>query len=179
MGKCIPRLTCKKLTIITPIQASDMSYNPDPNAVIPRNLAATLNVLRAAAKVPSVARVILTSSVVAACPAIVAGKDSGHIIIDVGQYMLEPLMSNRRLTQSLDTWNEPAVMAAWDHNTPDAIKSPVVYVASKVEAEKAAWRWVEEHRPHFEFNTVLPNMNVSCKICHCRHGPMSSTVNRN
>ncbi|KAH8427043.1 uncharacterized protein LDX57_004761 [Aspergillus melleus] len=118
--------------------ASDMSFNPDPQAVIPGVLAATLNVLKAAAKVRSVERVALTSSVVAAFPGPILGPPG---------------------LEECDTWNDVSVKAAWDPNTPDAIMPSVVYAASKVEGEQAAWRWVEEHKPHFQFNTVLPNIN--------------------
>ncbi|THC91937.1 hypothetical protein EYZ11_008592 [Aspergillus tanneri] len=60
--------------------ASDMSYNPDPNVVIPNVVAATLNVLAAAARAPSVKRVVLTSSVLAALD----GNDD-EMVADVGK----------------------------------------------------------------------------------------------
>jgi hypothetical protein len=36
-----------------------------------------------------------------------------------------------------------------------------VYAASKVEGEKAAWKWVQTKQPGFVLNTVLPSFNVS------------------
>lgn len=60
----------------------------------------------------------------------------------------------------VDTWNDSAVKAAWDENTPAQVKPLAVYAASKTEGERAAWKWVEENKPHFVFNSVLPNMNV-------------------
>ena len=44
------------------LQASIMTMNPDPNAVIPTVIAGTVNALSAAAKTSSVKRFVLTSS---------------------------------------------------------------------------------------------------------------------
>lgn len=60
-----------------------------------------------------------------------------------------------------DTWNDAAVKAAWDENTPADVKPFVVYAASKTEGERAAWRWIKENKPEFTFNSVLPNFAVS------------------
>lgn len=46
-------------------------------------------------------------------------------------------------------------------NVPEGFEGGIVYSASKTEAEKAAWKWVEEKKPNFVLNTVLPNFNVS------------------
>ncbi|PYH88755.1 hypothetical protein BO71DRAFT_338163, partial [Aspergillus ellipticus CBS 707.79] len=35
-----------------------------------------------------------------------------------------------------------------------------VYAASKTEGERQAWRWIEENKPGFGFNAVLPCFNV-------------------
>lgn len=51
--------------------------------------------------------------------------------------------------------------AAWDPNTPEVSKAVIVYSASKTEAEKEAWKWLKTHHHGFEFNSILPNMNVS------------------
>ncbi|PLB46252.1 NAD(P)-binding protein [Aspergillus steynii IBT 23096] len=135
--------------------ASDISYNPDPQVVIPKVLAATLNTLKAAAKAHGVKRVVLTSSVVAAFPNSVDGTNS-----------------------ILDTWNDAAVKAAWDPNTPDAIKSAVTYAASKVVAEQAAWKWVEENKPRFQLNTILTNFNFgSTYLPQLRRSSMRLTQN--
>jgi hypothetical protein len=65
-----------------------------------------------------------------------------------------------------ESWNETAVKIAWDATISEAsVKSPNVYAASKVESEKAAWKWVAENQPRFTFNTVLPNMNVGFCLC--------------
>lgn len=59
------------------------------------------------------------------------------------------------------TWNDFAIKAAWDPNTPKEIKPGAIYSASKAEGERAAWKWIEENKPGYSFNTILPNFNVS------------------
>ncbi|KAL1966625.1 hypothetical protein VTN77DRAFT_4036 [Rasamsonia byssochlamydoides] len=118
--------------------ASDVSLNPDPNTVIPSAVKLTLNALQAAAKQPSIKRFVLTSSSTAA---------------------LVPKPNQEGVVVEKDTWNDEAVAAAWDEATPAEARPYVVYAASKVEAEKAAWKWVETHKPGFVLNAVLPNFN--------------------
>jgi hypothetical protein len=60
----------------------------------------------------------------------------------------------------LGTWNEFAVKAAFDPATKPAEKAYVVYAASKTLGEQTAWKWVQEHKPQFILNAVLPNLNV-------------------
>lgn len=59
-----------------------------------------------------------------------------------------------------DTWNDTAVQMAWDDQTPENEKGVAVYAASKTESEQQAWKWMKEHQPQFQFNTVLPCFNV-------------------
>ncbi|PKX97729.1 NAD(P)-binding protein [Aspergillus novofumigatus IBT 16806] len=63
-----------------------------------------------------------------------------------------------------DTWNEVAVERV--RMTPVEERRRMgfewgyqVYVASKIEAEKALWRFVETHKPSFSVNVVNPAMN--------------------
>lgn len=44
---------------------------------------------------------------------------------------------------------------------PKGFEGAIIYSASKTEAERAAWKWVEENKPNFVLNTVQPNFNVS------------------
>jgi hypothetical protein len=60
----------------------------------------------------------------------------------------------------IDTWNEEAVRLAWDEQTPLDKKGMAVYAASKTEGERQSWKWVQEHRHSFVFNTVLPSFSV-------------------
>ncbi|OOQ90562.1 cinnamoyl-CoA reductase [Penicillium brasilianum] len=115
--------------------AADVSMNPDPSVVIPNTVKATLNILKAASKRPTVKQVVLTSSSTAA---------------------YTPNANGERTMITQDTWNDAAVEAAWDENAPPHSKGYFVYVASKTETEREAFKWVEETKPHFIFNTVLP-----------------------
>ncbi|KAJ5980341.1 NAD dependent epimerase/dehydratase [Penicillium waksmanii] len=119
--------------------ASDVSFNNDPNAVIPWVVQATQDLLKSAARHPSVKRVVLASSSTAA-------------------YLTWPDANGRTL--DTNTWNDAAVAAAWDEETDPQKKPMIVYSASKTEGERQAWKWIEENRPSFVFNAVLPCFNV-------------------
>ncbi|KAI9035955.1 uncharacterized protein KD926_002567 [Aspergillus affinis] len=137
-----PSFTC--LIIRNQRQASDLTFGCDPNAVIPWVVQATLSILEIASRKPSIKRVVLVSS-------------------SSATYPLTPDPAGRQLHS--DIWNDAAVRAAWDDNTPLSERAVAVYAASKTEGERQSWKWVESHRPHFEFNTVLPCFVVG-KILH-------------
>lgn len=110
--------------------ASDMSFRPDPNEVIPPMVSGTLNLLDAAARHPEVKRVVLTSSCLAA-----ASPELG-----VGR------------TINKNTWNETAIRQAWAPPPYDQSRGFIVYAASKAQSEKDAWKWYEDHNPQFVLN---------------------------
>ncbi|KAI8585629.1 hypothetical protein BDZ88DRAFT_432114 [Geranomyces variabilis] len=90
----------------------------------------TLSVLRAAKATPSVKRVVITSSVVS-----MFQQASGH------------------------TYTE----ADWNDWASDVVKASgveasgfVTYLASKAEAERAAWKFVEDEKPAFTVSTICP-----------------------
>ncbi|KAE8404386.1 hypothetical protein BDV37DRAFT_294032 [Aspergillus pseudonomiae] len=117
--------------------ASDVSFSPNAEEVIPRVVSATETILEAAARQPegSIQRVVLTSSASAAA-------------------LPQPGVEGIVVTE--DTWNIATVNAAFDESTPADAKPFTVYVASKTEGEQAAWKWVEKNKPAFVFNAVLP-----------------------
>ncbi|KAF9889633.1 hypothetical protein FE257_007141 [Aspergillus nanangensis] len=123
--------------------ASDLTFSPDPESVIPWVVGATLNVLEAAQQ-HSVKRVVLVSSSSAAD-------------------MMTPSAEKKVL--HADSWNKDAFRLAWDKQTPSKSKGLAVYSASKTEGERQAWDWVKENSPAFTFNTVLPCLNVG-RILH-------------
>ncbi|KAK3387827.1 putative aldehyde reductase 2 [Podospora didyma] len=116
--------------------ASTVDLSPDPNHVIAPVVAATLGILEAALREPSVREVVYTSSIMAA-------TNTAHGIDTV---------------IGLDTYNEDAIRAAWAPPPYEPERGFPVYMASKAEAEKAVWKFVEEKKPHFTVNTVLPAM---------------------
>ncbi|KMU82206.1 aldehyde reductase II, partial [Coccidioides immitis H538.4] len=118
--------------------ASDMTMASDPNKVIPPVVSATLNVMKAAQQAGTVKRVVLTSSMCA----VGFPKFNGEVV-----------------TFDTEKWNDEAVKAAWDENSPAELMPMIVYGASKAEGERAAWNWVKENKPNFSFNSVLPNVN--------------------
>jgi hypothetical protein len=50
-----------------------------------------------------------------------------------------------------------------------------VYSASKTQSEQAAWKFIEEEKPHFVLNTVLPNANIG-NILSVEHQGYPSTA---
>ncbi|EXJ79557.1 hypothetical protein A1O3_07836 [Capronia epimyces CBS 606.96] len=119
--------------------ASDVSFNSDPDLVIPKVVAGTVNVLKAAAKEPRVKSVVLTSSSNAV---VTQGVSKNGLVID----------------QS--TWNDTVVQAAYSKDTPAQIQPLVVYAASKTEGERAFWKWVADNKPRFTTNSVLPDLTL-------------------
>ncbi|KAJ5976929.1 NAD dependent epimerase/dehydratase [Penicillium viridicatum] len=114
--------------------ASVVTFDQDPTTVVPQTVNAAIRIMEAALKEPSVKAFIYTSSVVATTM---------------------PMPGN---TTHVDrnTWNETAVQLAWAPPPHDASQGSIVYMASKVEAEKAVWKFVEEKNPHFRVNSVCP-----------------------
>lgn len=106
----------------------------DPKFVIDESVNGALNALRAAAKQPSVKRVVVTSST-----GVLAKSESNEYTPEV--------------------WNDRAVKLAWEGtDLPEWDRGHVIYVAGKVESEKACWKYMQEEKPGFEFNTVLPSV---------------------
>lgn len=92
----------------------------------------TLNVLNAAKKFnPDISRVVITSSFAS--------------ILDLDQGMRPGYVYTE------DDWNPYTYEAA--KATPHG---PVAYCASKALAEKAAWDWMEQHKPKFSLTTICP-----------------------
>lgn len=114
--------------------ATISSFDPDPYKVVPPTVTGMLSLLRAAAAEPSVRRFVYTSSAAAA---------------------LMPL-PDAAVQVSRDSWNDAAVQAAWAPPPYGAERALVTYMASKVEAEKAAWKFVQEEKPGFALNVVSP-----------------------
>lgn len=113
------------------------SYNPDPQATIPKGISCALSILESAAKEPSVKSFVYTSSQAAAV-------------------MLEP---GKKYHITPASWNEESKVAWTMPITQDFRRMLLNYMCGKTEAEQHCFKWVEEHKPHFTFNTVLPNVN--------------------
>ncbi|KAK0634258.1 aldehyde reductase [Bombardia bombarda] len=122
--------------------ATEVSFSPNPHVVVPAAVAGTTNALLAAAKEPSVKRFVLTSS------------SSSALIPKPNEY--------RKVT--VDTWNDEAVAYAYRDPPYEAERGYPVYAASKTLAEREAWKFVNEKKPGFTLNTVLPNICFGATI---------------
>ena len=119
--------------------ATDVSFDTDAQVVVSKAVDSTVNLLKAAAKEPSVKSVVLTSS---SSAALIPEPDKEGIVVDE------------------NTWNDAAVKAAYNKDTPQDLLPFAVYAASKTEGERAFWAWAKSNNPDFAVNTVLPNMAV-------------------
>ncbi|SMR46284.1 unnamed protein product [Zymoseptoria tritici ST99CH_1A5] len=118
--------------------ASDTTFGTDPNKVVKSTVAGVNSILRSAAKEKSVKRFVLTSSSTAAL-------------------LPHP---GKEVTISKDDWDQEALDIAWSPPPYEDDRAFPVYAASKVEGEKALWRFMEEEKPGFVANAVLPNYNM-------------------
>ncbi|CAK3972479.1 aldehyde reductase [Lecanosticta acicola] len=125
--------------------ASIVTFDPDPDKVIPATVAGIQEVLKCAANTPSVKRVVYTSS-----QAAVRSSTETPLVV------------------SQDTWNDQAIQMTSDRSQLTSIdefmQGAVVYAASKTLAEKTCFEFVEREKPHFVLNTVCPNYNTGPSI---------------
>ena len=132
--------------------ATDVSFSPDPNVVVKPTEAGVLNILRSAARTPSMKRFVLTSS------------SSAALIPHPGE----------EITVGVDDWCQEALDAAWAPPPYEPERAFFVYAASKVAGEKALWNFIKEEKPNFVANTILPNFNVGTILT--AGGPTGSSV---
>lgn len=107
----------------------------NPEDVIPTVVQGAINALKAAQKEPTVKRFVFTSS----CITQAIPLPGPPVSIDA------------------NTWNEAVVDAAYAPPPYTDSQSLFVYAASKVLSEKAVWKFVQDHKPRFTVNTILPS----------------------
>jgi len=132
--------------------ASVTTLNPDPTQVIPPTVAMATGILNAAKKAGVCKRFVFTSSSSAA-------------------WIPKP---DTNFTIDKDTWNTTSVdkvRAMEPPYKPDGFYD--VIAASKVEAEQAVWKFVEDEKPDFVVNSVVPNTNIGRVLLK----PASSSAN--
>lgn len=117
--------------------ASVVSFSPNPEEVIDPVVAGTLSILHSAATQPTIRRFVLTSSSIA-----------GDFTRPNEVYSLDE-----------HSWNEVSSVEAYKKGE-GIMHGGHVYAASKVLGEKAAWKFVQEEKPGFVLNTILPNYNL-------------------
>ncbi|KAF6819019.1 aldehyde reductase ii [Colletotrichum plurivorum] len=112
------------------------NMDPNPDNVVPPNIAATLSIARSAAAAPSVKRFVYTSSSGAA-----AMPRPGV------PYEVTP-----------DTYNEDAIAIAYSGKGPGGMAGGyIAYSAAKTKAEQALWKWYADEQPAFVLNSIVPN----------------------
>ncbi|KAJ4350196.1 uncharacterized protein N0V89_008817 [Didymosphaeria variabile] len=129
---------------------------PDPQSTIPIGIRSALNALSAAAKTPSITRVVYTSSSIAST--------------------FPTYDKEKVLDQS--SWNEEGIVKGWNHpaDEPESLKGLYIYAALKAESEKACWKFMEEKKPGFIFNSILPNCNFSRVLAPSKQGAPSTVA---
>ncbi|KAK3114644.1 hypothetical protein LTR53_006856 [Teratosphaeriaceae sp. CCFEE 6253] len=128
--------------------ASVVNYSPIWDEIVTPTVQGATNLLSAAHKEPGVKSLVYTSSSLATW---LPAPDTEIVI-----------------TQ--DSWNDAAVQLA---RGPES-SANAAYAASKVEAERAVWRFVEEKTPRFQVATVVPDMNFGRSLQ--ADGPASSSA---
>ncbi|UKZ61633.1 uncharacterized protein TrAtP1_002892 [Trichoderma atroviride] len=118
--------------------ASILSMDPDPTKVIPATVAGVTSILNAAMKEPSVKSFVYTSSLGAAT-------------------MLAP---GNEAYVTKGTYNDFATKASLAPPPYEAGRGMLTYMASKVAAEKALWKFAEQQRPHFTISSVVPSVII-------------------
>ncbi|KAL9941454.1 hypothetical protein ACHAQF_003640 [Verticillium nonalfalfae] len=134
--------------------ASIFTMDPNPHNVIPGTILGTVNALEAAAREPSVKRFVLTSSSTAA---------------------LIP-RPNNPLKVTTDTWNDEAVELAYRDPPYEPQRGLPVYAASKALSEREAWKFMDEKKPGFTLNAVLPNINFGASLDSVNQGHPSTSA---
>ena len=123
--------------------ASPVGMLPDPNEVIPAAVNSTLRALEAAAATPSVKRFVYTSSSVTTGP---QGAKSSDVKI------------------TPESWYDSIAETAWAPGPYGLDRIFPTYIASKVAAERAVWKFMDEHKPQFIANSVLPDFVTGAPV---------------
>ena len=110
-----------------------MTFDPDPNKVIPTAIAGAVNAAKAASKHPSIKRFVYTSS-----STVITGAK----------------LKNKSRPRT-DDWNTNDVEAAWKPPPYMPERAHAVYCASKTQAEQEMWKGYREEKPSFVLNTIL------------------------
>ncbi|KAF4466096.1 NAD dependent epimerase dehydratase [Fusarium albosuccineum] len=113
--------------------ASPTNLDPDPQVTIPPTIALLLNLAKAAAAEPSVKEFVYTSTIGAATR--LPPKPGFHF--------------------DGSNWNEESAAIALAPPPYNPDRALEVYIQSKIETEKALWKFVDEDKPGFTVNAVI------------------------
>ncbi|KAJ6517113.1 hypothetical protein DFH09DRAFT_1048804 [Mycena vulgaris] len=116
--------------------ATDTSMSLSYEAVVGGVVQSIVGLMKAAAQVPSVKAFVLTSSRIAA---------------------FAPDYAEPDIHPTLDQWNDQFITIAQQIPTDHPMKPLLVYAASKVAGERAAWEYHTSAGAGYAFNTILPD----------------------
>lgn len=126
--------------------ATPFDFSPNPNDMIPQAVEGVLGLLRAAAQESSIKRLVYTSSV-------------GAVFTPEGGVPA---------TMTKDSWNDAALKVAWSPPPYEPERAVTVYSASKVEAERAMFKFLDEEKPGFTATSVNPFLVIG-PVLHERY----------
>ncbi|KAF4456667.1 hypothetical protein F53441_1223 [Fusarium austroafricanum] len=129
-------------------------YSPDPNIAFPSAIEAALTVCRSAAKEPSVKRFVLAA----------------------GLWSAVWPKPGETTTITQDTWNEDLVKMANAPPPYDLSRMLITYLAARVEAEKAVWKFVKDENLPWEVNAVAPCWLLGDPLNARHFGPMPTQL---
>ncbi|RDW58391.1 hypothetical protein BP5796_12321 [Coleophoma crateriformis] len=118
--------------------ASPLARSTDKNKIFPPAVQGTVGILRDAAKIPSVKKVVIASSIAALVP--ITGVPEGEVVREDTNWDLSV-----DTNANFDAGNEFAT----------AMK---VYGASKLLANQASWEFMAKERPHFALVSIHPTL---------------------
>ena len=117
--------------------AAILSFSTVIEEIVDPIVNGTLSILRSAATQPTITRFVLTSSSVA------GDNTRPNEVYSVGE----------------NSWNEVSVEEAYKKNE-GPLQGLHVYSAAKVLSEKAAWKFMQDEKPGFVLNVILPNFTL-------------------
>lgn len=123
-----------------------------PEPTISNNTKTVMTCLESAAKEPSMKRFVLTSSA----------------------WAVSSPQPDISFTVSPRDWNEQAIEDAYATGTP-ASNGMSIFMAGKTLAEKECWKFIQERRPSFVFNAVLPDTTFG-SVLNPEHQGIPSTA---
>lgn len=117
--------------------ASILTYSAKPAEVVDPTVRGLISILHSAAAQSTVKRFVYTSSSTAGT------WPRNNVEFEIGE----------------DSWNEEGIDKAYSLKEDDPHKAWHVYAASKALSERAAWKFMEDEKPNFVFNSILPDTN--------------------
>jgi len=135
--------------------AADTSLNTDAKRVIEGAVDGALGALKSATKEASVKRFVYTSSSTAVYMPGPMGAPYQKITQEV---------YNDSVVAYVNSLISPSPLGKVENPTPGVGDGYLVYAAAKTAAEKAVWKWVEEDKPDFIVNSVVPSFTIGAPV---------------